>query len=174
MKTILTLMMALALSLLSFGCLGRMFSEGMGEATGASGKVVEPGMTPDLRNYKSLRIESISIASGSQTPAEMPDMIQADLKAVTQKRGLASEETPGLRLSGVITQYETSSTTDTVIGPLSEVIVQAKLIDAQSGNVVAEANLIGRSKASTSSNVNDLSAGVGKALDQWLKDGGLN
>jgi hypothetical protein len=172
MKMTLTIMMALALSLLCFGC-ERLFTEGMGEARGASGKVVETGMTPDLRNYKSLHIESITMASGSQTPAEMPDMIQADLKAVAEKRGLMSEGEPGLRLSGVITQYETSSTLDTAIGPLAEVIVQAKLTDTQSGNVVAEANLIGRSKASSSSNVQDLSAGVGKALDQWLKDGGL-
>ena len=173
MTTTLTIMTAMALSLLGFGCMGRLFSEGMGQASGASGKVVETGMTPDLTNNKSLRIESITMTSGSQTPAEMPGMIQADLMAVAQKRGLTPEGNPGLRLSGVIIQYETSSTVDKVTGPLSEVIVQAKLTDAQSGNVVAEANLIGRSKASSSSNVTDLSAGVGKALDQWLKDGGL-
>lgn len=172
MKTTFTIMMALALSLLCVGC-GRLFSEGMGQARGASGKVVETGMTPDLRNYMGLRIESITIASGSQTPAEMPDRIRAELKTVAVKRGLSPEGNPGLRLSGVIIQYETSSTLDTAIGPLSEVIVQAKLIDTQSGDVVAEANLIGRSKASSSSNVTDLSAGVGKALDQWLKNGGL-
>jgi len=173
MKTTLTIMMGLALSLLCVGCLGRLFSEGMGEVRGASGKVVETGMTPDLTKYKSLRIESITIASGSQTPAEMPHMIQADLKAVAEKRGLTPQGQPGLRLSGVITHYETSSTIDTAMGPLSEVIVQAKLTDTQSGNVVAEANLIGRSKASSSSNVKDLSAGVSKALGQWLDAGGL-
>ena len=173
MKKTLTVMIAMALSLMCVGCIGRLFKEGMGGVRGASGKVVETGTTPDLTKYKSLRIESITIASGSQTPVEMPDMIQADLKAVAQKRGLTPEGKPGLRLSGMIIQYETSSTVDTATGPLSEVIVRAKLIDTQSGDIVAEANLIGRSKASSSSNVKDLSAGVGKALDQWLKGGGL-
>jgi len=172
MKTTLTIMTALALSLLCIGC-GRIFSEGMGQARGASGKVVETGVTPDLANYRGLQIEAITMASGSQTPAGMPDMIQADLQAVAETKGLTPEGTPGLRLSGTITQYETSSKTDKVVGPLAEVIVHAKLIDIQSGNVVAEANLIGRSKASSSSNVQDLSAGVGKALDQWLNNGGL-
>jgi len=172
MKTTLTIMTALALSLLCIGW-GRIVSEGMGQARGASGKVVETGVTPDLANYQGLRIEAITVASGSQTPGGMPDMIQADLQAVAETKGLTPEGTPGLRLSGAITQYETSSKTDKVVGPLAEVIVHAKLIDIQSGNVVAEANLIGRSKASSSSNVQDLSAGVGKALDQWLNDGGL-
>jgi len=173
MKATLTIVVPVVLSLLCFGCWGRLFSEGMGEARGASGKVVETGETPDLMKYKSLRIEPITTASGSQTPAEMPGMIRADLEAVAEKRGLKSEAKPGLRLTGVITQYETSSTVDKALGPLAEVIVQAKLIDVQSGSVVAQANLIGRSKASTSSNVKDMSAGVGKALGQWLKDGGL-
>lgn len=173
MKTTLGIIMTLMLSLLSVGCLGRLFAEGMGEARGASGKVVETGITPNLSHYQSLRVEAITMASGSQTPAGMPDMIHADLQAVAEMKGLTSEGTPGLKLSGAITQYETSSTTDKVVGPLAEVIVHAKLIDMQSGDVIAEANLIGRSKASSSSNIQDLSAGVGKALDEWLNNGGL-
>ena len=47
------------------------------------------------------------------------------------------------------------------------------MIDAQSGAVVAEANLIGRSKASSSSSAVKVSAGVGEALEKWLEDGGL-
>jgi hypothetical protein len=173
MKTTITIVMALALNLLCLGCMGRLFSEGMGQARGASGKVVETGVTADLTKYKGLRIESITIAPGSQTPAEMPALIQTDLMAVAEKRGLTPEGEPGLRLSGEIVHYETSSTVDTAIGPLAEVIVRTKLTDAQSGKVVAEANLIGRAKATSSSGVKDISAGVGKALDQWLKGGGL-
>jgi len=50
----------------------------------------------------------------------MPEMIEADLKAVAQKRGLTTDGKPGLRLSGVITQYEHRSTVDTAAGPLSK------------------------------------------------------
>jgi len=78
-----------------------------------------------------------------------------------------------LTLSAEIIHYETAGVVDTAIGPLAEVIVRAKLVDAQTGEVVAQANLIGRSKATMSSGAKDLSAGVGKALDKWLKEGGL-
>ncbi len=67
----------------------------------------------------------------------------------------------------------TGSIVDTALGPLEEAVVRATLTDAQSGNVVAETNLIGRSKATSSRGAAHLSAAVGKALDKWLKEGGL-
>jgi hypothetical protein len=164
---------AAAMSILSLGCVGRMFSEGMGAARGASGKVVEIGKTPDLTKYKGLRIEVITVAQGSQAPTEMPDMIRADFAAAAEKRGLRPAGDPGLKLSGEIVHYEASGTADSAIGPLEEVVVRTKLIDAQSGVVVAAANLIGRSKSTSSSGAKHLSVGVGKALAEWLKDGGL-
>ena len=76
-------------------------------------------------------------------------------------------------MSGQIVHYESSSTVDTATGPLEEVVVRTKLTDAQTGTVVAEANLIGRSKSTSSSGAKQVSAGVGEALEKWLKDGGL-
>jgi hypothetical protein len=164
---------AVAMSILCLGCMGRMVREGMGAATGASGKVVEIGKTPDLTKYKSLSIQVITVAEGSQAPAGMPAMIRADFTAAAQKQGLTPEGAPGLRLSGEIVHYESSSTVDTATGPLEEVVVRTKLTDAQTGDVVAEANLIGRSKATSSSGAKHVSAGVGEALEKWLKQGGL-
>ena len=172
-RTVAMTSVTVGLSILCLGCMGRLFSEGMGQARGASGKVVEVGMTPDLTKYKGLGIELITVAPGLQAPSEMPAMVARDLAAAAQERGLMPEGQPGLKLSGQIVHYESSSTVDTAIGPLEEVVVRAKLTDAQSGSVVAEANLIGRSKATSSSGAENLSAGVGKALDKWLKDGGL-
>jgi len=166
-------MMTVALSVPCLGCMGRLFSEGMGSAKGASGKVVDSGSRQDLSQYKSLKIESITVAQGLHSPAGMSERIHADLVAVADERGLRSGGTPGLRLSGEIIHYETGSKTDTVLGPLEEVVVRARLMDAQNGNVVGETNLIGRSKATSSSGDKNLSAGVGKALDEWLTDGGL-
>lgn len=171
-RTMIMTLTAVAVSILSLGCVGRLISEGVGGATGASGKVVEIGMTPDLTKYKGLRIEPITVAPGLQAPSEMPAMIGSDLAAAAQKRGLMTEGQPGLKLSGQIVHYESSSTVDTAIGPLEEVVLRTKLTDA-SGNVVAEANLIGRSKATSSSGAKNVSEGVGKALGKWLKSGGL-
>ena len=171
-KRVTKMLTVVLLSMLCLGC-SRLFSEGMGAARGASGKVVEIGRTSDLTMYKGLRIESITVGEGLQVPAGMPNMIRTDFAAAAEKRGLMSAGQPALTLSAKIVHYETSSTVDKAVGPLSEVIVQAKLTDARSGKVVAEANLIGRSKATSSSSVNDVSEGAAKALDQWLKSGGL-
>lgn len=173
MRTAMAWVMTMALGSLCTGCMGRIFAEGMGAATGASGRAVESGTTPDLTPYKSLRVEPLTLAAGSQAPADLPDMLLADLEAATRNRDLTSEGKPGLKLTGEVIHYESSSTVDKAIGPLAEVIVRARLIDASSGKVVAEANLVGRSKASSSSGAKHLSAGVGKALGKWLASGGL-
>jgi hypothetical protein len=172
-RAITMILTTVALCSLSVGCLGRIFSEGAGSATGASGKVGDSGTERNLTQYKSLRVEPITVTRGVPAPAEMPAMIQADLGAAAEKRGLARQGEPGLKLTGEIIHYETGSTKDTALGPLEEVIVHAILTDAQSGKVVAETNLTGRSRATSSSGVKNLSAGVGKALKQLLKDAGL-
>src|SRR5438309_1456141 len=48
-----------------------------------------------------------------------------------------------------------------------------KILDARNNSVLAEANLLGRSKASSSSGQKNLSEGAGKALAKWLKQAGL-
>jgi len=164
---------AAVVSTLCFGCMGRFLSEGMGAARGASGKLVEIRKTPDLSRYTGLRVEQITVAQGLRAPSDMPSMIRKDLAATAEKKGLSPDGQPGLTLSGQIVHYEPSSTTDKAIGPLEEVVVRARLIDAQSGNLVAEANLVGRSKAISSSGTKSVSAGVAKAMNQWLKQGGL-
>lgn len=176
MKVVATwVMMTMALGLLcaGTGCTGRIISEGIGVATGASGKVVSSGTTPSLTTYRSVRIEPVTVASAAPVPGNVPDMIRGYFEAATRGRGLTSDGRPALRLVGEIIQYETSGVIDTAIGPLAEVIVRARLIDAQSGNLVAEANLIGRSKATSSSGAKNISAGAGKALGKWLSAGGL-
>lgn len=169
MKTVLAV---LALSIVCSGC-SRAVSEGMGIARGASGKVVTVALAPDLSGYRGIRVERIGVAPDLDVPADMPGLIQTDLTAAAAARGLTPDGQPALTLSGEIIHYETPGTVDTAIGPLAEVIVRAKLVNAQTGNVVALANLVGRSKATLSSSPKDLSAGVGKALDKWLKEGGL-
>ena len=171
-KTVMMAVLAAALSFLSLGC-GRMFTEGLGEATGASGKVVEVGQTANLSSYQGLSVEAVSVKPGMRVMSGMPEMIRSDLAAAGEKRGLSSSGTPRLRLTGEITYYEGSSTTDTVIGPLAQVIVSAKLIDAKTGSVVAAADLVGRAQASSASGAASLSAGVAKAFGQWLESSGL-
>jgi hypothetical protein len=174
MTRLVTMMLAaIALTISCTGCMGRMIGEGLGVATGASGKLVTSDLSPDLMRYKGLTVEPIRVTPGLQVPAEMSSLIATDLATVGASRNLMPSGQPALKVTGEIIHYETADMIDTAIGPLSEVIVQAKLIDGSSGKLIGQANLIGRSKATTSGNLKDLAAGVGKAFDKWLKDGGL-
>lgn len=172
MKKVLTVVvLAGGLSTLAFGC-SRMFSEGMG-TQGASGKVSDSQKTMALSNYKGMTINELTIAQGVEVPGGMTSMIRNDMLAIADRRGLDRNGHPGLTLSGEIVHYETDNKLDAVVSPFQEVIVRTRLTDAQSGNVVQETNLTGRAKASSSSGDKSLSAAVGKALNTWLKNGGV-
>jgi len=164
---------AFLLIVFALGCTGRIISESKGIVLGASGKIVERTPTPDLSAYKGFQVGDISIAPGIDAPIEILGLIQTDIVPCAQKRDLAADGSPALRFSGEVIHYETNQTIDHAIGPLEEVILHAKLTDVQSGAVIAEANILGRSKASSSRGPKILAGGVAKALDHWLKDGGL-
>lgn len=165
-----TLAAVAALGMICSGC-SRMFAEAKGTG-GASGRVSDQSTSLGLSRYASMDVDDITIANGVNVPSEMPNLIRSDLVSVTDRRGLGRGGNPKLRLSGEIIHYEDGSKLDAVISPFQEVVLRTRLIDVQSGAIVQETNLIGRSKASTSSGVESLSEGVGEALDTWLKNGG--
>jgi hypothetical protein len=155
------------------GCVGRAIREGVGVVTGASGKVVDISPPPQLTQYKGLRIEPITVSQRLLLPQQMPELVRAELIERTHRAGLSSDGRPGLVLTGEIIHYEGAGAVDTAFGPLYEVIIRSKLTDAESGRVLCEANLIGRSKATSASSPEDLAEGAGKALRKWLKQCGL-
>lgn len=173
-KRFLISLTAAVVGLGSFGCVGRLISEGKGTVTGASGKVVPISRNRELDRYKGLSIESITVSPGLPAPANVTMMIRQQILEELHERGLKAGGQPGLKLSAEVIHYETvGGMVDTAIGPLEEMIVRTRLIDAASGAVLTEANLIGRSKATTSSGPENLSRGVGRALDRWLDECGL-
>ena len=164
---------AVALSLANIGCMSRLVREGMGTVTGASGNYVEVQKVKDLSKYKGFKIEAITAAPGLKLPAEMTALVRQDFNEAAAKRGLKPSGEPALKLAGEIIHYESGGLVDEAIGPLQEVIVRTKLMDAATGDVLTEANLIGRSKATTSGGAKNLAEGAGKGLKKWLKACGL-
>ncbi len=162
-----------AFCLPSTGCMSRAIKEGLGVATGASGKVVEVQKTTDLSKYKGFKVESLTAAPGLNMPSEVPAMVRQYFNEAAMKRGLTGSGTPALRLAGEIIHFESVGVVDTAIGPLEEVIVRTRLMDADGGQVLTEANLIGRAKSTTAGGAKNLSEGAGKALSKWLKECGL-
>lgn len=164
---------AVGLVLPNAGCMSRLIKEGAATVTGASGKVVEIHKARDLSKYKGLTIESLTASPGLKLPGEITALVRQNFGEAAVKRGLKPNGTPGLKLAGEIIHYESGGLVDEAVGPLEEVIVRTKLIDADSGEVLTEANLIGRSKATTSGGVKNLAEGSGKALSKWLKECGI-
>lgn len=162
-----------ALSIPNLGCTGRLISEGLATVTGAAGKVVDIRAARNLEKYKGLQVESLTVAPGVRVPGDMVMLIREQMMAAAEKRGLMPAGKPGLNVSAELIHYESGGIVDEAIGPLEEVILRTKLMDAETGNVLAEANLVGRSKATTSSGAKNLAEGVGKALDKWLKQAGV-
>jgi hypothetical protein len=166
-------LLSVGLSIPNMGCMGRLITEGVATATGASGKVVYVTRGMELAKYKGLTIESITVSPGLKTPPDITDLIRTQLIEAAGKKGLTGDGKPMLKLSGEIIHYESGGVVDEAIGPLEEVIVRCKLSDATSSELLTEANLIGRSQATSSSGAKHLAEGEGKALGKWLKEHGL-
>jgi hypothetical protein len=158
---------------LNAGCMSRAISEGIGVVTGASGKVVAIQKTQQLQKYHGLKVESLTVTPGLKVPAAISSLIRENLVKVGAKKKLTTEGTPCLVVNGEVTNYETADVVDTAIGPLEECIVRAKLMDADSHEVLAVANLVSRAKSTTAGGEKNLAEGVGKAFSKWLKAGGI-
>lgn len=165
--------LALLISGLNLGCMGRLIGEGVGAATGASGKVVGLSTPRGLEKYRGLKVDSLTVSPGLKAPGNLSSLVREQFLKAAAKKELKPGGTPCLVLSGEIYNYESAGAVDTAIGPLEEVIIRATLKDEQSGQVLGVANLIGRAKSTTAGGEKNLSEGAGKALAKWLKEGGI-
>ncbi len=155
------------------GCMSRAIREGAGAVTGASGRVVALRQPANLAHYKGLRVESITVAPGLDAPGNLGALVsQAYLEAAQELR-LSPTGSPALLVQGEIIHYETGGVVSVAIGPLQEIIVRTQLSDAETHEVLGSANLVGRAKSLTASGAENLAEGAGEALEEWLKESGL-
>lgn len=166
---------AVALLIVSanLGCMSRAISEGIGVVTGASGKVVNIEKAKSLEQYRGFKVDALIVTPGLEAPPTLPVTIREQLLKVAGKKELTPGGTPTLLISGEVINYESADVVDTAIGPLEEVIVRARLMDGESREVLAVANLIARAKSTTAGGEARLSEGVGKALSKWLNKAGV-
>lgn len=169
-----TIVVALLLCTLQAGCVSRARREVVGAVRGASGKVVILESPPSLAHFRGLSVDSIEIAAGLEVPSEIPAMVRQAYLDAGADLGLSPGGSPTLQVSGEIIHYETAGTIDHAIGPLEEIIVRTRLRESGSEQGLGEANLVGRSKTTTTSGRHNLAKGAGKALKKWLKKSGLD
>ncbi len=155
------------------GCIGRAINEGAGVAFGASGKVTDLHKPEKLTDYKGLKVETLTVSQGLDVPGKMVTYLRESMHKSAGEMGLPSDRRPILLLTGEVIHYESGSVVDQAIGPLQEVILRTQLRDADTQAVLAESNLIGRARATTSGGSENLAEGVGKALRKWLESAGF-
>ena len=155
------------------GCMSRARREVVGAVRGASGKVVTRESPPNLAHFQGMSVDSIQVAAGLEVPSEIPAMVRQAYLDAGADLGLPPSGSPTLKVSGEIIHYETAGTIDHAIGPLEEIILRTRLRESGSEQILGEANLVGRSKTTTSSGLHNLAKGAGKALKKWLKKSGL-
>ena len=170
----LTLVVGFLLGVANVGCMSRAIREGAGAVRGASGRVVALRQPANLAHYKGLRVESITVAPGLDTPGNLGSLVSQAYLEASKELTLSPTGSPALLVQGEIIHYETGGTVSAAIGPLQEIIVRTQLSDAETHDVLGSANLVGRAKSLTASGAGNLADGAGRALKKWLKESGLD
>lgn len=74
-----------------------------------------------------------------------------------------------LRISGRVIQYDTGTNIDKILGPMQEAVCRVQIYDAQSGNLLVEANCVARAKSSVRNGPQELAEGIAKAVKKMLE-----
>lgn len=154
------------------GCVTRIAGEAVGAVAGASGKYVsiQPLSMSAMSRYDMLKIEPLTSHLGHILPPGFSSQFETDLRTRLKEAKLLTGGTGRqLVLKGEIVHYEEDSLTDQAIGPLQEVIARLTLSDAQTGEVLGVANVIGRAKSSSAGGAGRLAEGLSKGVVKWLK-----
>lgn len=155
----------------SCGCVGRAVNEGVGLATGPTGLFMQiETITKSLDDYAGFELERFQDDTGGRIPDEFWTALEESFEAELATRRLpdGGETTPFVRVRGWVMHVETNSLTGLVLGDFEEVMMRAELIDAQTGDLLGRANLIGRSDDSVNRGIRKKAQGAARALAAWI------
>lgn len=160
-------------SLCPAGCTSRLIKEGMGTVRGGRGvwanvRAVQ-GVAP-LASYERFELQ---IADGfGQTPQEFFDLLPDSFAQELAQKGLPDNlNGKTLIIRGQVIHYETDGIIGLAFGDFEEVITRMELVDKSTGEVLGEANCIGRSKESVNRGVRTKAQGLAKAIASWIESG---
>ena len=159
---------------------------------GSSGKTVLIEGSPEqvsmlAYRYGSYRVEPFANDVGDICPQAFIDQLQIMIerqlryksRSIKDKIKRKKKEQMGpfftgplnktLIIKGRVIQYDISDIIDRAASPLDEAICRVKIIDADTGNILAEGNCTGRAKSSVRTGAKELADGVAKAVKKMLK-----
>ncbi len=161
----------------STGCVGRVIGEGAEGALGPKGAYFEQKPAAPARSAKVLsdygRFELGEVRN------EVPRLVPGEfLREFPRKFGKELRESRLARAAGgktlvfdvTIIHYEKADTEDNVFGPLEQVVARVRLLDKESGEVLAEGNAIGRTGKTVGLGAETKAEGLARALIKWVED----
>ncbi len=168
------LIIMLSSLLMMNGCLSRGIKEGVGAVRGAKGAYFPVVLlTPNraarpLGDYTHFELGEFTNTIGTNAPRGLWRHLptQFNLQLIDYKL----PNTPGktLVLRGKILHYEAAAMTGHIFGPLEEVVARAEMVDKDSGRVLAEAIIVGRTKETVNEGADKKAAGLAKGLVAWI------
>jgi len=167
-----TVMLLTAASML--GC-STAAKETVGLFTGAKGlyapiKPVAADQTArPLGQYRHFELGAITDDFGGNVPGGLISHLRQAFPEAIADAKLPNE--PGgktLLIRGRILHYEDAGTLGFAIGPLEEVVARLEMVDKDSGQVLGEANCIGRTTTRTTLGVANKGRGLAKAIASWI------
>lgn len=139
---------------------------GGGEMTGAP-------PPPALVGYQGITLGDIKMSEGLIAPVTLEDSVRSAWSNALNEVALTADGTPAVVLYGAILHYEGANLMDAATGPFTQLIIRAALVDAESNDTLASANLVGRANSVAAGSADGLAKGTAKALVQWLADNGV-
>lgn len=168
------------------GCTSRLVKEGFYGVTGGSGHYVlltgEKDSLAQIRlQYGAVQVGGIENTIGAACPAEflqdLPEAIQSELQPDEPGDTKDKDKEPLLQgpagkvlsISGSVIHYDEGKFLDKIMGPLEEAVCRLQIRDAATGQVLAEANFVGRAKSSVRRGPKELAEGVARGIKKLLK-----
>jgi hypothetical protein len=161
--------------LLANGCT-RAIKEGLGAYKGGDGSyrsVRTVGSGPasrPLASYTKFALGEFTDDTGGYLPVGFDSYLRDHFQEALLEKGLPNYSGKKLLLRGRILYYEKSGMFGQVFGPLEEVVARVEMVDADSGDVIGSANVVGRSKSTTSQGVETKAEGLAEGLVKWISD----
>ena len=159
-----------ATMLLATGC-GTIIGEGVGLVRGGQGTFIP--MSPLLADpyllasYSHFRIGTMNDETGLVPPAFF-DYASMQLQAELAEEGLGANVGQTCIIEGDVVHFETEGTVAIILGPMEEIVVKARLVDADTGQVLALARCVGRIDTRLNKGIEKVAEGLGKAFAAWI------
>jgi len=170
-RSILAVAVVVAAVLLTSGC-GTAIGEGVALIKGGQGSCFPTSpryADPDLLvGYTNFQIGAMNDETGT-VPAGFFDYASAQLQADLTDAGLGFAAGRTCVIEGDVVHFETEGLSAILLGPLEEIVVKARLVDADTGKVLARARCVGRIDARLTKGADKVAEGLGKAFAAWIE-----